>query len=172
MSRSVSVAVLGFWALFVATLPAVAQEGSYDRIEETRSTAAYFYHARPGVPTIQVSVWGTVPRPGVYEVREGTHIDRLMTLAGGAPIEARSENEEADITIRLFRGQQQGARELVYEAPLEKLLRDTDVPPSVQAGDVLVVETRVESGFNWRDVLGIVGSVGSLALVVERIFFR
>jgi hypothetical protein len=42
----------------------------------------------------------------------------------------------------------------------------------LQNGDVLVVETQVQSGFRWRDVLSIVSSVGSLALVVERLFFR
>ena len=152
--------------------PATAQEGSsYDRIDETRSTVAYFFHARPGVPTIQVSVWGTVPRPGIYEVSERTSLDRLMTMAGGAPIEARSENEEAKITIRLFREQEQGGREMLYKAPLQDLLRDTEAYPSLNDGDVLVVETQVESGFDWRDVLSIVSSVGSLALVVERLFF-
>ena len=153
--------------------PVAAQEGSsYDRIDETRSTVAYFYHARPGVPTIQVSVWGTVPRPGIYEVSESTSLDRLLTMAGGAPIEARAENEEAQITIRLFRGRGQGGRELMYEAPLQDLLRDTGAYPSLQNGDVLVMETQVQRGFRWRDVLGIVSSVGSLALVVERLFFR
>ncbi|PSQ68530.1 MAG: hypothetical protein BRD29_03655 [Bacteroidetes bacterium QH_2_67_10] len=93
-------------------------------------------------------------------------------MAGGAPIEARAENEEAQITIRLFRGRGQGGRELMYEAPLQDLLRDTGAYPSLQNGDVLVMETQVQRGFRWRDVLSIVSSVGSLALVVERLFFR
>ncbi|PSQ80939.1 MAG: hypothetical protein BRD40_03805 [Bacteroidetes bacterium QS_1_65_9] len=153
--------------------PATAQEeSSYERIDETRSTVAYFFHARPGVPTIQVSVWGTVPQPGIYEVGERTSLDRLMTMAGGAPIQARSENEQTTITIRLFREQAQGGRELMYKAPLRDLLRDTEAYPSLQNGDVLVVKTQVESGFGWRDVLSIVSSVGSLALVIERLFFR
>jgi hypothetical protein len=174
MSRRLLAAALSLFLMgaFAATAPATAQEGSsYERIDETRSTVAYFFHARPGVPTIQVSVWGTVPRPGIYEVSERTSLGRLMTMAGGAPIEARSENEEAKITIRLFREQEQGGREMLYKAPLQDLLRDTEAYPSLNDGDVLVVETEVERGFDWRDVLSVIGSLGSLALVVERLFF-
>jgi len=169
LARSFALALL--LASTAAVSPAEAQS-AYNRIDETRSSVAYFYHARPGVPTLQVSVWGTVPRPGIYEVPEETGIARLMTMAGGAPIEARSENEEAKITIRLFREQEQGAREMLYKAPLQDLLRDTEAYPSLNDGDVLVVETEVESGFRWRDVFSLVGSLSSLVLVVERIFLR
>jgi hypothetical protein len=168
LARSLALALL--LASTAAVSPAEAQS-AYNRIDETRSSVAYFYHARPGVPTLQVSVWGTVPRPGIYEVPEETGIARLMTMAGGAAIEARSENEEATSTIRVFR-EQRGGRELIYESSLQNLLRDARADLSIQNGDVLVVATRVERSLSWRDVLSIVGSVGSLALVVERLFFR
>lgn len=152
--------------------PAAEAQNPYNRIEETRSTVAYFYHALPGEATIQVSVWGTVPRPGIYEVAETTRLDKLLTMAGGAPIEARSENQDADITIRLFRGQGSGPRQMIYEASLEELLRNADAYPTLQGEDVVVVETQLDRGIGWLEVIGIVGSVASLALTVDRLFFR
>ena len=156
---------------FFGASPAAAQEERYGRIEETESTVSYFYFAQAGEPTIQVSVWGTIPQPGIYEVPRTTEPDRLLTMAGGAPAQARSEGQERIITIRLFR-EREGQREEIYQAPLEEMLRNTENYPDLQGGDVLVVETRVEDKIGWRDVLSVVSSFGSLILLGERLVSR
>ena len=162
-------------ALLASPLLLTSRAGAqttYNRIEETNSNVAYFYHARPGEPTIQVSVWGTVPQSGIYEVPENTPLDKLLTMAGGAPVQALQENQEADITMRLFREQAAGRRQKIYEASLEQLLHDANTPPALQNEDVLVVETRLDTDIGWLDVLSVLGSVASLAWTVERVFFR
>lgn len=151
--------------LFIA-VPADAQ--SLDRVEDIRSNVAYFYHARPGEATVQISVWGTVPRPGIYEVPLGTNLDKLLTMTGGIPDEARQEDQERRITVRLFR-QNSDQRRLIYEAPIEDVLVNTGQYPDLEDDDVLVVETLVERRFSWRDGLTVVGGIATVALALERV---
>lgn len=147
---------------------AAASGQSLDRLAETKSNVAYFYHARPGEATVQVALWGTVARPGIYEVPLGTDLDKLLTMAGGAPIQARREGTDATITVRLFR-QASSLRTAVYEATLDEMLARPGRYPALQDDDVVVVETTLEEGFQWRDALAIIGSVASVVLVVDRL---
>jgi hypothetical protein len=148
-----------------------AQTTNYN-VDTPNTNVAYFHYAQPGQATTQVSVWGTVPAPGIYEVREDVELDKLLTMAGGMPIEARKEDETAEITVRLFRQQTDEQRKKVYEAPVDSLLHNTGAYPELQDEDVLVVDTRIESGLDWFDILGIVGSLSSVALTIDRILQR
>lgn len=163
------VSTLAFALVFVVALPldAVAQE--FGRIEETESTVAYFYHSRPGEATIQVSVWGSVPRTGIYEVPVGTEIDRLLTMAGGAPLSARSERQKVAITIRLYRVQN-GSREKIYEAPLDEMISTPESYPDIQDQDIMVIETITDERFTFREALSIVSTLGTLTLLGLRLF--
>lgn len=156
---------------FFAPTPAQAQDESATRynVKERSTNVAYFQFAQPGQATIQVSMWGTIPRSGIYEVRENTRIDKLLTMAGGMPIQPRSENQKRTMSVRLLRERADGGRDIVYEAPLDSLLRNTGNYPTLQDEDVLVVETEVEDPFEWLDLLSIVGSVASVALTVDRL---
>ncbi|MEF8797624.1 MAG: SLBB domain-containing protein [Salinivenus sp.] len=154
-----------------ATAPAFGQ--AFGRVEETKSNVAYFYHARPGEATVQISVWGTVPRPGIYEIPDTTDLDKLLTMAGGAPLEAQTEGrEDATITVRVYRPEQDGRSQL-FEAPLERMLQGNTSYPALRDNDIVVVETvRPKQPFGWRDVLSIASSLGSLTLLALRIFTR
>jgi len=155
----------------LAAHPAHGQ--AFGRVEETKSNVAYFYHARPGEATVQLSVWGTVPRPGVYEVPDTTDLDKLLTMAGGAPLEAQVEGQEdATITVRVYRPGQDG-RSQIFEASLERMLQGDASYPAFRDNDIVVVETvRPRDPFGWRDVLSIASSLGSLTLLALRIFTR
>ena len=152
---------------------AVVRGQEFGRVEDTRSNVAYFYHARPGEATVQVSVWGTVPQPGIYEVADTTDLDKLLTMAGGAPMEARREGREAaSITVRMYRPEQNG-RAKIFEAPLERMLRGQSSYPPLRDDDIVVVETvRPKQPFGWRDVLSIASTLASLTLLGLRIFTR
>jgi hypothetical protein len=153
------------------TTPAFGQ--AFGRVEETKSNVAYFYHARPGEATVQLSVWGTVPRPGIYEVPDTTDLDKLLTMAGGAPLEARTEGrKDARITVRVYRPEQDG-RAQIFEAPLERMLQGNTSYPALRDNDIVVVETiRPQQPFGWRDVLSVASALGSLTLLALRIFTR
>jgi hypothetical protein len=158
-------------AAAVGTTPAYGQ--AFGRVEETKSNVAYFYHARPGEATVQVSVWGTVPRPGIYEIPDTTDLDKLLTMAGGAPLEARTEGrEDATITVRVYRPEQDGRSQL-FEAPLERMLQGNTSYPALRDNDIVVVETvRPKQPFGWRDVLSVASALGSITLLALRIFTR
>lgn len=164
---------LGLLLLAVAAGTAPAFGQTFGRVEETKSNVAYFYHARPGEATVQISVWGTVPRPGIYEVPDTTDLDKLLTMAGGAPLEARTEGrEDARITVRVYRPEQEG-RAQIFEAPLERMLQGNTSYPALRDDDIVVVETvRPQEPFGWRDVLSVASALGSLTLLVLRVFTR
>lgn len=148
-----------------------AQAQEFGRLEEMkdRTNVAYFYHARPGEATVQVSVWGTVERPGIYEVGDTTSVDELLTMAGGAPIQPRQSNEDpARITVRLYRPQK-GERSLLFEARIDSVLAGAATPPEIRDKDVLTVETVQPVNFTWRDMLSISSVTLNLAVLVVRI---
>ena len=146
---------------------------SLDRLQELEANVAYYSYARPGDATVQVSVWGTVGNTGLYEVPEDTRLDKLLTMAGGAPIDARQRGQDPDdVRITLYRTGDDGSRTIVYEEPLENLVQNPEYP-ALQDNDILVVELeRARSPFRFRDILGIVSSLASLALLGLRIFDR
>jgi len=155
----------------VAPTEAAAQ--AFGRVEETNSNVAYFYHARPGEATVQVSVWGTIPKPGIYEVPDTTALDKLLTMAGGAPVKARQENRDpARITVRVYRPSPDG-RSQIFESRLETLLEGNPRYPDFQDDDIVVVETvNPKPPFTWRDVLSLTSTLGTLVLLGFRIFDR
>lgn len=162
-------AVLWLGTLLIASLgPVPVGAQSLDRIDETRSTVRYFYFARPGEATVQVSVWGTVPQPGIYEIPLGTDLERLLTMAGGTANEPRTEDVERQTTVRLYRPRG-GARELLYEASVEELLRETSRYPELQDEDVMVVETTVDEQFRLRDVFTYVSGIATVVLLIDRL---
>jgi hypothetical protein len=146
---------------------------AFGRVEETKSNVAYFYHAKPGEATVQVSVWGTVPRPGIYEVPDTTDLDKLLTMAGGAPLEPRVEDrDEVKITVRVYRPDESD-RNKIFEARLERMLQGTPGYPSLEDNDIVVVETvRPKDPFGWREALSVASSLGSLTLLALRLFTR
>lgn len=151
-------------------LPSHAQE--FGRIEQTESNVAYFYFAEKGEATIQVLVWGTVSRPGIYEVGTDTQIDRLLTMAGGAPIPVEQEDRDpAEITISLHRPDGNGNKAKVFEARIQELLAPETAYPPLNDNDILVVETyQPGRDFGWRDALSLISSVGTLTLIGLRLF--
>ena len=162
----------------LSSSPTQAQQ--FGRIDDTQSNVAYFYHAQPGEATVQVSVWGTIPRPGIYEVPDSTDLDKLLTMAGGAPVGARQENRDpATIMVRVYRPGENAAAEadsertLLFESNLNKMLNGMASYPTFRDDDIVVVETiRPRQRFTWRDAISVLSSVGTLTLLTLRIFAR
>jgi hypothetical protein len=156
--------------LAVLFFPATASAQEFGRIAETETNVAYFFFAQPGQATVQVSVWGA-PRPGIYEIPDGTDLDRLLTMAGGAPLSTRQSNQKPPrITIRLYRPSQ-SREEPLFEAPLEDMLLGTAATyPTLEDDDIVVLDVvQPAPRFGWRDVLSIVTTAASLALITLQI---
>jgi len=168
--RPLFVGVLGL----LVFLPVEEVQGqAFGRVEETESNVAYFYHARPGEATVQVSLWGTIPRPGIYEVPDTTTLDKLLTMAGGAPVKARQENRDPPtITVRVYRSGADG-RTQIFESQLKDILEEDLQYPDFRDDDIVVVETvNPRAPFTWRDLLSLASTLGTLVLLGLRIFDR
>lgn len=137
----------------------------------TAEGTAYHVFARPGEATVQVLVLGGVSSPGLYEVGAGTDLGQLLALTGGPPVaQGGRANQEVHVTVRLYR-ESGGTRTVLYEAPLEQMLAAPAAYPTLQDGDVFSVETVVieKQGFAFRDVLTLLSTAATIALVIERI---
>lgn len=62
------------------------------------ASAAYYYAAKPGELTMFVNLWGSVERPGRYEVSSSTNLIQLISYAGG-PAEGAKLNRVRIIRI-------------------------------------------------------------------------
>lgn len=194
-SRLLSVFLCAVVMFPISDRTALAQE--FGRIEDTRSNVAYFFHAQPGDATIQVSLWGTVSKPGIYEVPVDTRIDVLLSMAGGVPDQARRKGQDPPTTyIRAYRrGDEQPApgnpangyqasgrepangatpsseRDRVFEETLADLLAGDVQPLVLDEDDIIVIETiQPRRGFGWRDALSLASTLGTLTLLGLRIF--
>lgn len=150
--------------------PADVAGQTFGRIEDTETNLAYFYYARPGEATIQVSVWGSVSQTGILEVPDTTDLHTLLTLAGGAPgIGKRRENRDPpEVIVRLYR-KKQGERTKIFESEVEDVMTGAKAPPTLQENDVVMVETIEQRHFGFRDALSIASSIGSIILLALRL---
>jgi hypothetical protein len=171
-SRLISAFVL-CGMLAVGTAPTASGQ-EFGRLEDVKSTVAYFYHAEPGDATVQVSVWGSISRPGVYEVPVETGLDLLLTMAGGAPIGERQEGRRpTQVTVRVYRPVEGDERTLLFESNLDDMLTGQVSYPTFLDNDVIVVEAiQPRKRFTWRDAISVLSSVGTLTLLALRIFDR
>ncbi len=142
------------------------------RAQETTGDLArpvtFFRHVEPGESSIEVNVWGDVSAAGRYEVRLGTGLIELLFLAGGPGERVRDSREKRWSIVRVSRKVGDGWT-TAYEAPIEELMALQQPEPVLQDDDIVKVETYVRQRFSWRDVLTIVGTVGTLALIGDRI---
>jgi NADH:ubiquinone oxidoreductase subunit F (NADH-binding) len=134
-----------------------------------RTNTTYFYFAPPGAATVQVQVWGTIPQPGIYEVADSTSLDKLLSMAGGAPTGSRTEGlDPPEITVRVYRPDGSG-RSLLFESRIEKILSGERQFRNLRDDAIVVVETTQQRNFTWRDALSVSSTALSLTLLVLRI---
>ncbi|GIV60707.1 hypothetical protein GQ464_004485 [Rhodocaloribacter litoris] len=150
----------------LATLPAQGQAfGRHNSI--TATGTSYHVFTQPGDATIQVLVVGSAST-GIYEVSDGTDLGRLLALTGFS-MAPGGPGQSVKYRIKLFRETGGGRREVLYDEPIEQMLAHPGAYPVLQEGDIVMVESRVRQGFQWRDALTILTSIGTVALLVERL---
>lgn len=164
----------GVWLLALLTV-ATVQAQTLGEVEERRSTArAYFVHVLPGERTITVSVWGTVPQPGTYDVGVGTTLGDVLSLAGGPllpPLRQTSETTLVrEVRVRLHRDAG-GQRQVLVDRTVEETVASADASTVLQQGDVVeVVTLETETRrWTWRDSAALGGIATSAAVAILQI---
>lgn len=134
--------------------------GRGERIQQT--TAGYYRFHMPGEATIQVSVEGAVPHPGLYEVGATTDLRQLLSLAGGPRIDNRERADRQKVEVRLYRS---GEGQL-YGATYADLASNPVYPP-LHESDTVLVEVVKSRRFGWQEAASIAGGLTAVALLVN-----
>lgn len=164
MSKKVLALVIATLAI---TIGEVAAQSTGSLEEITASGVAYSTFARPGDLTMRIMVVGT-GQSGMYEVTRGTSMQQLLVLANAGW--GANEQREVKTNVRLLRDVN-GRRVEVYAAPLEEMLMTVN-PAEIQDGDILSIESRPKRRVNWQTVVTTLSSIGTLALVIDRLTYR
>ena len=141
-------------------------DGAYGQIAKTEtSVAPYFYFTERGAPTVRVELWGAVATPGLYDIRAGTDLRTLLSLAGGPNLADVGLNKQR-LDVIIVRGPD-GAR-----VPLE-IFDVTEIPygqnPLLRSGDTVYIRSATKRRFTLRDGITIVASIVGLLLAIDRL---
>ncbi len=153
--------LMAFLAAPVARVSAQTENSEPRRV-------SFYRHVEPGQATMRVNVWGDVHEPGQYEIQAGTDMLELLFLAGGPDEGIDRSTERRTTTVQVSR-QTNNAWTVVFEAPLEDLTSFQRPYPALLDGDAVNVQVRLSRRFGWRDAFTVVGALGTLALVIDRI---
>lgn len=139
---------------------------------------SYYSFFQPGEATVQVQVLGSIGNTGIWEVGVSIDLGQLIALAGGPTVALTQETQGStrsysEGTVKLYR-QSGGRRDLIYEAPMEKMLMEPEHYPPLQDGDVLMIETMTfqKNRLTWRDAMIILNTLISTAVLVDRLRSR
>ena len=141
---------------------------SFGQVENETRPVTFYRYLEEGFAPIQVNVWGDVNAAGRYEVKTGTGLMELLFLAGGPGERILNAKEFRKAIVRLSRKSEAGWS-VVLEISLEDLMTSNQPDLGLQDEDVLKIETEVRQKFGWRDVVSMIGTAGTLALVADRI---
>lgn len=154
--------------VLAALLATPAVSYAQDDDESALRRVNFYRFVEPGQATMRVAVWGDVTAPGRYEIVAGTDLLDLLFLAGGTSEGVRRTNERRTSTVRVSR-KMGDVWSVVFEAPLDAITAQQRPYPNLQDGDALKVDTVVRRTFGWRDTFTVIGAVGTLVLVAERL---
>lgn len=135
--------------------------------ERVSNAPGYYFHVLPGEVSTEVTLIGTVARPGYYTVSDGMNLGEVLALAGGPLLAPENSEIERTVTIRMYRGR--GVRELAYEASLEAFAQDATAYPRLVDGDFIEVTTINKRRRTYLDTLTVVGGISTAIIAVVQI---
>lgn len=148
------ITLLIFCGLFAVPMAVWSQPVS----EELEGVRVY---GRPGIPKITIYVWGGQTQAGVWLVEEDTDLIEFLSISARGDVTIRQPERRSETFIKIFRGTSQRGNDPFFEANVNDLFSRQESYPSLQDGDILVVETRVRREFTWRDLSQVVGTLTS-----------
>jgi len=117
-------------------------------------------YGRAGYAQVTVFVWGSADT-GVWNVEEGTDLLEFLSVAvrsqGGNRTEVRSYQ-----VLKMYREDQNRKNDPFFESRMDELFSGERSYPSLQEGDILMIETRSTRRFTWRDISQVTGTLASL----------
>jgi len=156
------VATLVLLGSLLLPAPAVAQNALPGFAEPSDSYVKDY--GRPGYPRVRVYLWGNADS-GVWTVEEGTDFLDFLSTAGNGNFNRQPDRRVKNF-VRLYREGQTNA-EPVFEERLESLFARQVAYPTLQNGDVLVIETEQRRRrFTLRQVGFVTGTLASIASLV------
>jgi hypothetical protein len=113
-------------------------------------------YGRPGVPRINVYLWGSADT-GAWTIEENTDLVEFLSVASQADFNNRPDSR----TIRILKIYRDGYSDddPFFERRLEELFARRTSYPALQEGDIVVLESRQRSRFTWRDIASVTGTV-------------
>ena len=144
--------------------PSQAQAQALQEGEERHG----YRYARPGYATMTVYIWGNVGKAGIWEIESGTDLVELLSAARVPGLGTEQADMQQRIILRIYR-MQGTERQEIYDENLESVLEAGTRGPTLQAGDVLSVETQTERKFSFRTVAQYVGTASSLLILFLRL---
>ena len=164
----------GLLLLLALFIPQVIAAQVFDR-DEYEGSGSYYTFYTPGEATVRVNVVGAIGQAGIWDVGVSVDLGMLVALAGGptASVASRSEGSSVSFsegTVKLYR-QTGGRRDLIYEAPLDRMLQEIDLYPPLQDGDAILLETLTTSKnkLTWRDAILLLNTVISTAVLIDNL---
>lgn len=124
--------------------------------------------ARPGQPTIQVYILGSVGASGIWRIEPQTDLIELLSAARVAGIGQDQPDYRQRVNLRIYRAIE-GDRQKIYDEQLNNVLAEGAAYPPLQAGDVIEVETERRRTIGLALLSQIVGAASSLTLLVLRL---
>lgn len=162
-------------SLGVPAGPALAQ--SPQQQQQQQATAGALMnptvkeYGRPGYPKITVYVWGNADS-GVWNVEKGTDLLEFVSVVSRVNMVENDPDNRAIRTLRLYRDQSpQSDEDPFFETRIESLFSKRENYPSLNEGDILVLETETRNRFTWRDIARVTGTVAAVLntyLLIDR----
>ena len=153
--------LLSAWAF--NPLTSAGQGLDYER--SRYNPASVYKYQESGDITILVNVWGSVSNPGLYEIPQGSRLNWLFSASGGPNIGETSWGTDQRLTVRLLRADN-GQSRVIFETVMEDGVYIPEENPTLQSGDILVVETYTKPIITWRDIFPIVSATGTVISIV------
>lgn len=143
--------VLCLFALFLISTPVFGQIVPPGGIlNDLRSgSAARYSYVTQGEQSIEVDVWGTVRFPGRFEVPLDSDLADLIALSGGPNMTSRDTRIVTSRTIVKVSRESGSNRSVVFEQEFDNLLNLQGSFPSLETGDVVMIETLERSKNQW-----------------------
>ena len=149
----------------LATAPA-AQIGAVNDINQQGTS--YYQFVEEGAPSVEIYVFGAGTRNGWYRLQRGVSLTQALALAGGTAQTDSTRGAISTAFVRVLRTQ--GAtRRVIYEATAERYLREPEIHPALETGDVIetqVTYEEVREPFTFRDGIEVAARLASLVSLV------
>jgi hypothetical protein len=164
--------------LVVATMvpvpPSAAQ--AQEQPQMTAETRALFTptvkeYGRPGYPRMTIYVWGNADS-GVWNVERGTDLLEFVSVISRTRMSENSPDRRRVEKLSVYRDQRPGGGDPFFESNVKDIFASRDSYPTLQEGDILVLETQTRTRFTWRDIARVTGTVAALLntyLLFERL---